>query len=136
MLTPHTSFSRPATRAVLFALGALGLALFQAPALRAAGDPALRPLADAAAALPVTATFDKSADSGPYVMNLTNTSKDTLKVTVTILLSMPSHADHKTRAVPEHAIEAGQVWTVTGLAAGDKVTVAADGFAPLETTVP
>ncbi len=120
----------------MIALGAFSLAMLPTPALRAESGTALRPLADQAAALPLTATFERSADNGPYVLKLENTSKDAVKVSVTILLSVPSHGDKKTRDVPEHAIEAGQVWQVTGLAASDKVTVTAGGFAPLELTVP
>jgi hypothetical protein len=46
-----------------------------------------------------------------------------------------SHNRDKARHVPAHVIEAGKTWTVDGLAALDKVTVAAPGFAPLELEV-
>jgi hypothetical protein len=117
---------------------ALALALLSAPALRAAGAPALQSLDDKAPALPLTATFTKveGADSGPYVLKLQNTSKDALKVTAQVLTSLPSHADRRTRDIPEHEIAAGETWSIPDLAASDKVTVKAPGFAPLELTVP
>jgi hypothetical protein len=126
-------------RAAAAALGcALGLALAQGPALRAAGSAQLRSLDDKAPALPLTATFTKvdGAESGPYVLKLENVSKDTLKVTAQVLTSLPSHANRRTRDIPEHVIGPGQVWTIADLAASDRVTVTAPGYAPLELTVP
>ena len=38
--------------------------------------------------------------------------------------------------VPAHLVKAGDTWTIDGLAASDKVTVMAAGYAPLELTVP
>ncbi len=125
-------------RASLLALGCiLGLTLTQIPAT-ASGAAVLNRLDDKAPALPVTATFDKGTDPdvGPYVLNLKNVSKDSLKVSVAIHLSVAFHANKKDRNLPDHVIEPDQVWTVTDLAAGDKVTVTADGYAPLELTVP
>jgi hypothetical protein len=132
--------SRPSSyiKSSAIALGcALALAFAQAPAARAA-DPALRSLDDKVPSLPVSASFAKVADpeTGPYVLSLKNTSDSALKVTVKILLSVYFHADSKARNLPEHSIGAGEVWTVPGLAAADKVTVSASGYAPLELTVP
>ena len=76
------------------------------------------------------------ADTGPYVLNLKNASDGTLKVTAKVLLSVYFHADSKSRNLPEHAIDPGQVWTIPGLASSDKVTISASGYAPLELTVP
>ena len=113
------------------------LAIAPVPAA-GAGAAALYPRDDKAPSLPLTSTFDKGTDpnEGPYVLNLKNVSKDSLKVTVSVHLSVAFHANKKDRTLPEHVIEPDQVWTVSDLAAGDKVTVTADGYAPLELTVP
>lgn len=42
----------------------------------------------------------------------------------------------KARALPEPTLAAGEVWTITGLAADDKAVVSAAGHAPLEVKVP
>lgn len=133
--TPRTCILWSATLSIGCALA---LALSTAPALRAAAAPTLQSLDDKAPALPLTATFAKveGAESGPYVLKLQNTSKDALKVTAKVLTSLPSHADRRTRDIPEHVIDAGQTWTIPDLAASDKVTVMSPGFAPLELTVP
>ena len=123
----------------LIALGcALTLAVLSAPALKAAGSATLQPLADKAPSLPVTTAFEKvkGAESGPYVLKVTNTSKDALKVTAKVLLAVAFHANDKARNLPEHAIEAGQTWSIPDLAAQDKLVITAQGFAPLELTVP
>jgi len=127
-------------RTALIALGCvLSLTMAQIPAARA-GDASstLRPLDDKATSLPLTADFSKGTDPniGPYILSLTNTSKDAIKVSVKIHLSVSFHANTKDRNVPDHVIGPGQVWTIDDLAAGDKVTLTADGFAPLELTVP
>lgn len=90
-----------------------------------------------APALPVTATFEKTtgAEEAPYSLKLKNTSKETITVSAKILLSVAFHADSKARMVSEHAIKAGETWSIPGLAAEDKVTVMAKGFAPLELVV-
>jgi len=125
-------------RSLIAGLGsALALALFLAPAAKA--DPSvLIPTADKAPSLPVTATFEKVSADGVngYALNLKNVSNDTLKLTVTITPSVVFHADAKVKTLPEHALEAGQVWTVKDLVAGDKLSIAADGFGKLELTVP
>jgi hypothetical protein len=129
------SLIRPAT---LLALGcAFGLAIGQVPVAGAAAA-VLYPRDDKAPSLPLTSTFDKGTDpnEGPYVLNLKNVSKDSLKVSVSIHLSVAFHANKKDRTLPDHVIEPDQVWTVSDLAAGDKVTVTADGYSPLELTVP
>jgi hypothetical protein len=142
MITSNTSSARSTMgRIALLALGcafAINLAVVQVPAVKAAETAALQPAADKAPALPLTATFEKgtAADKGPYVLKLTNTSKDTVKVSAKILLSVAFHMGSKNWDLPEHAIEAGQVWTIPDLSAGDKITVTAPGFAPLELVVP
>jgi hypothetical protein len=140
MHTSNITSSRPALgRIVLIVLGcAFSLALAQAPALKAADSIALQPLADKALSMPLTFAFEKvlGAEHGPYVLKLTNTSKDALKVGTKILLSVAFHAESKAKILPEHVIEAGQMWTIPGLAAQDRVILTAQGFTPLEVTVP
>lgn len=140
MIIPNASSHRLALgRTALLALGcAFSLALVQIPARGAADTATLQPLADKAPSLPVTSAFEKvaGAEHGPYVLKLTNTSKDALKVSVKVLLSVAFHAEAKARNLPEQAIDAGKTWTVADLSAQDKVIVTAKGFAPLELAVP
>ena len=140
MSISKTSSVRPAAcRTALFAFGcALSLALVQTPALKAADPAAPQAPAVKAPSLPVTATFEKvaGAERGPYVLKLKNVSQDTLKVTAKILLSVAFHMGSKHWDLPEHAIDPGQVWSIPDLSAGDKITLTAEGFAPLELTVP
>ncbi|HZZ17834.1 MAG TPA: hypothetical protein VFE25_00610 [Opitutaceae bacterium] len=95
-------------------------------------------LDDKAPALPLAATFEKVADAeaGPYVLKLKNTSSVGITVTGTIYPSVGIHSDTKEKKIPEHKIEAGDTFSVPGLAATDKVKVMATGFADLEVTVP
>jgi hypothetical protein len=113
-----------------FVLGPIGI-----PAARAAD--ATPAASDKVPSLPLTPAFAKvDGDNGPYVLNLKNISTDSIKVNAKILLSVAFHAESRARTITAHVIEAGQVWTITGLAADDKVTITADGFAPLQLTVP
>ncbi len=127
-------------RIALIALGCiLSLTMAQIPAARAADiNASLRPLDDKAPSLPLTADFSKGTDAnvGPYILSLTNTSKDAIKVSVKIHLSVSFHASTKDRNISDHVIDPGQAWTINDLAAADTVTVTADSFAPLELTVP
>jgi hypothetical protein len=140
MITSNTSSIRSVLcRTALIALGcAFSLALVQIPALKAADAAAAQPPACKAPCLPLTATYEKvtGGEMGPYVLNLKNDSKDTLKVSAKILLSVAFHMGSKHWDLPEHVIEAGQVWRIPDLSAGDKVTLTAQGFAPLDLTVP
>jgi len=130
---------RAACRIALLALGC-ALVLFAVPfsALRAADAPASPPAADKAPSLPLVPTFEKvtSGEDGPYVLNLKNVSKETVTASAQVIASVTFHAKAKTRNLPEHAIDPGEAWTITELAATDKVIVSAKGFAPLELTVP
>jgi hypothetical protein len=134
-MTPSRRFI---SRTALAALGvALALSMLPNPAARAANAPAMNAMDDKAPALPLTASFAKAdGEDGPYVLSLKNTSDGAVKVSAKILLSVYFHADSKAKNIPVHTIEAGQVWTIPGLAANDKVTISGDGFAPLELTVP
>jgi hypothetical protein len=116
---------------------ALACATAGSPTLHARDAGTLAALDDKAPSLPLTSSFDKSSgDDGPYILSLKNTSDSSLKVSAKVLLSVYFHADSKARNVPEHVIDPGQVWTIPGLAANDKVVLTAPGFAPLELTVP
>jgi len=132
-----TVFSRRnVARAALAALGC-AFAVALAPTSPAAAATTLNALDDKAPSLPLAATFAKSeGDDGPYVLSLKNTSDSSVTVSAKILLSVYFHADSKAKNIPDHAIDAGQVWTIPGLAANDKVIVSDTGFAPLELTVP
>jgi hypothetical protein len=138
MTNSTTSSPRPVVcKTALIALGCvLSLVFLQIPALKAA-DAAPSCPASKAGCLPLTSTFEKAAgETGPYLLKLKNNSKDTIKASAKVLLSVAFHADNKARIVPEHAIDPGQTWTIPGLAATDKVTITAQGFSPLELTVP
>ena len=126
-------------KAALISLGcAFGFALALTPALRAAENATLQTRADAtpAKALPLTSTFEKSSETGPYILKLKNTSMDVVKVSAKVSQSVALHANAKDRNISDHSIDPGQVWTISELAATDKVTISADGYAPLELTVP
>jgi hypothetical protein len=108
------------------------------PTTQASTLAGLQPLADEAPSLPLTSKFEKVADGegGPYVLKLKNTSNSALKVSAKVLLSVSFHAESKARNIPEHVIDAGQVWTIPELAANDKVIINAKNYVPLELTVP
>ena len=113
---------------LLSATALIALAFVAAPTLQAS---------DKAPALPMTATFTKaaSAEKPPFVLNLKNDSKAALKVSAKVLLSVVAHNADKARMVPAEVVAPGHTMTISGLAALDKVTVMADGFAPLELEV-
>ena len=126
-----------ACRTALIAFGCLlSIVFLQLPALKGA-DAAPSCPACKAPALPLTSTFEKATgETGPYLLKLQNSSKDTIKASAKILLSVAFHADNKARILNEQAIAPGQTWTIPGLAAADRVTITARGFCPLELTVP
>jgi hypothetical protein len=132
---PVRSLNR--SRMVLALACAIGLTLASVPAMIAADTSAKQPLADKAPALPLTATFEKvaSTEGTPFVLKLKNDSKDTLKLSGKVLLSVVHHAMDKARVLPDQVLEGGQVWTIKDLSAQDKVLVTAAGFAPLEVVV-
>ena len=111
---------------------------FVAPlSARAAGLDTLQPRADQAPSLPLTVAISKvtGGENGPYVVKLTNSSANTIKVSAKVLLAIASHAESKARNLPEHSLAAGQAWTIADLVADDRVVVSAAGFAPLEIVV-
>jgi hypothetical protein len=133
-LTSPTAVRRIAP---LFSACAIALFLSTVGASQASAALELRPLADPAAKLPVSSDFKKvTGEGGPYVLTLKNTSKSALTVKGKVLLSISFHAESKARQIPEHIIEADTVWTISELAAGDKVVLTAKDYAPLELTVP
>lgn len=122
----------------LLALGvALSLTLVPVATLTAASTDLMQPLAEKSMkSLPLTHTLAKvDGENGPHTLKLTNTSKESLKLNVKILLSVYSHASDKAKVLPEHTLEAGKDWTITQLAALDKVIITAEGHAPLELEV-
>jgi hypothetical protein len=118
--------------------GALLLTGVKATSANTLEPSSLRALDDALPAAPLAVTFDKVTDGegGPYVLKLKNTSSDSITVSAKIFPSVTIHTDTKERNLPERALAAGDVWSIPGLAATDKVTVNAKGFAPLEIVVP
>jgi hypothetical protein len=135
-MNPVTSIlpRRSLTRCLLATLG-LSFALAMLPAMaQAAGAAGAKSQAEKT--LPVTATFEKGAstEAPPYVLKVKNTSGSALKVSAMIQLSVVSHNRDKERK-EEQTIEAGKTWTIAELAAQDKVTLKAPGFAPLELVV-
>ena len=141
MNTTKVSPTSPIIRSL--ALAALGAALILAIAPRAAVAAAVNPtaytLSDKAPSLPLKATFEKvtsGENEGLYNLNLQNTSDASVTVTATILVSVPVHNQPKTRTMPAETIEAGKTWTIEGLASMDKVTLTAEGYAPMEVIVP
>lgn len=136
MTNSHSVRSLSRSRALLALACAFGLTLVSVPAVIAADAPA-KPLADKAPALPLTATFEKvaSTEGMPFVLKLKNNSKDTLKLSGKVLLSVVHHAMDKARVLPEHTLAGGEVWTIKDLSAEDKVLVSAHDFAPLELVV-
>jgi hypothetical protein len=140
MTLSNTSSTRSVVlRNALIVLGcSLILAVAQVQAVKAADTAVLQPLEDKAPALPLTYAFEKvtEGENGPYILKLKNASNDAIKVSAQVLSSVTFHANSRIRNFPDHVIDPGQVWTITELAASDKVTVSAKGFAPLELTVP
>lgn len=108
--------------------------VFAAPA----PETVLRPLADKAMSLPVKTSFVKvkaGENGGQYALKVTNTSKESLKLTVAVIESVTTHSHPKNRTIPEHTLKAGEELSVDDLAVGDKVTLSAVGFEPLALTV-
>lgn len=127
---------RSPTRLLVAALS-FSLAVALLPTLVLAADAAgATSKAEKAPALPVTTTFEKvtNPEGPPFVLKVKNTSSRPLKVNATVQLSVVSHNRDKERK-EEQTIEAGKTWTLSELAAQDKVMLKADGFAPLELVV-
>jgi hypothetical protein len=114
------------------------LATVLVPATRAGeSGAALWRLDDSLPALPLTGNIEKEdGDNGPYGLTLKNTSGNSIKASGIVHLNVGSNAFGKTREVPEHVIGQAEAWTIYGLSSGDRVTIEADGFAPLALTVP
>lgn len=133
----NTSSSASFLRALLAGTCLATAAFFTSAAF--AADSAKQPHADKATpALPLSHTFEKSADGGatPFVLKVKNDSKATLQLSGHVLLSVVNHAMDKARKLPDHTLEAGKTWTITELTADDKVILSAAGYAPLEIRVP
>jgi hypothetical protein len=124
--------------ATLSVIGVLSLPFARTASAGTAIPASLQALDDKLPSAPLAVSFDKVTDSegGPYVLKLKNTSGDSVTASAKIFPSVTIHSDTKERDLPERAIASGESWSISGLAATDKVTVVAKGFAPLEITVP
>jgi hypothetical protein len=118
--------------ALLATAFALAFALAPALSLRAQGESS-----QPAPSLPLSASFAKSsgAEDAPYVLTLKNESATAVTASAKVLLAVAFHAESKARDIGEHTIGPGETWTISDLAKGDRVTVSANGFAPLQLTV-
>jgi hypothetical protein len=126
-------------KSTVIAIGCiLGLAPVLSPATRAAeSGAALRPLDDSLPALPLSGDFEKAdGDNGPYALTLKNTSGNPVKASGVVRMNVGADASIKTRQIAGHVIERAETWTIYGLSTGDKISIEADGFAPLVLTVP
>lgn len=124
-------------RIALLSVGAT-VALMLLPAVRANQALNLSTVSDKAKALPLTASIEKGQpgeNGGHYAVKLKNTSHEALKVKATIIWSVASHNRANTINLPEHEIAAGGEWSISDLAAHDRVIVSAEGHANLEVTV-
>jgi hypothetical protein len=128
--------SSPIVTALALA-GILSLPLART-AVAGSSAPTFQALDDKLPAAPLAVSFEKVTDGegGPYVLKLKNTSSDAVTVSAKLFPSVTIHTDPKERDLPERSLAAGDTWSIPGLAATDKVTVNAKGFAPLEITVP
>lgn len=95
--------------------------------------------ADEKPALPLKASFEKDTSGkheAPVIVHLKNESTKELTVSAHIDLSVVVHNRPKTRELPAQKVAAGAVMTLENLAPEDKVTLHADGYAPLVVAVP
>src|SRR5690242_19156052 len=82
-------------------------ALLLLPLAQAAGNASFTQLADKAAPLPVSTSFEKVSsgeDRGQSVLIVKNTSPEAINVSATIVESVTFHANAKNRTLPEHPI--------------------------------
>ena len=137
MIISTTSLLSSGRRTALLVLGvALALGTISLTNLR--GVDAAMPGGEKMPALPVSTSIAKGQPGergGPFVLSVKNDSQDTLKVSGKILLAVAYHMNTKNVDLPEHALAAGETWTISDLAAGDKVTLMAPGSASLEVVV-
>jgi hypothetical protein len=127
------------TRIAVASFAALLLTVGSTSAAPAADNANLHPLSDQAAKLPLEHSFNKEKTgeyAGLYTLTLKNTSAAAVKVNVLVERSVVVHNRPKSETLPAETIKPGASMKVEVLAAHDKVTVTADGFAPLHLTVP
>jgi len=123
------SFGKKVALALSFASLLAATPLVQAAPSGAAEAPATT-------ALPLDVKIEKIAGKDKaYIVKLTNTSKEAIKVTAKVLLAVAFHGEEKARHIPAHNIDAGKEWTIDDLAFDDHVIVTAAGHAPLEIKV-
>ncbi|HEX2853054.1 MAG TPA: hypothetical protein VHO24_07445 [Opitutaceae bacterium] len=141
MNTPLPASSRLIARAVAVAVlgSVLSLAVSRAAPAPATEQPALQPVADKIARLPVTFTAKKETEGenkGLFTVTLKNASESALKITATVHESVISHNRPKVRELPPVTLEPGKTSKIEALAAHDKVVLVAAGFGPMEIVVP
>jgi hypothetical protein len=89
--------------------------------------------------LPLKASFKKDTsgkNEAPIILHLKNESAAALMVSARIDLSIVVHSRPKTREIPAQKVAAGATLTIDNLAAEDKVTLSAEGHAPLVVVAP
>jgi hypothetical protein len=125
-----TSFLRTRGFALAILAGALALAVTLPSTVQAVAE---KP------ALPLKASFEKDTsgkNEAPVILHLKNDSAAELTVSAHIDLSVVVHNRPKTREVPAQKVAAGATLTIDNLAPEDKVTLSAEGHAPLVVAVP
>jgi hypothetical protein len=133
----NLSFAPKILRPAAAAACLLGFALFHGTLASSSAAPALVALDDKLPDLPFTSDFSKGdGDNGPNVLTLKNTGNADIRASGTVALAVASHGDRKTKDIPEKVVGRDESWTITSLASGDKVTITADGYAPLVLMVP
>jgi hypothetical protein len=90
-------------------------------------------------ALPLKVTFERDTsgkNEAPMVVHLANESKQELTVSAHIELSVVVHNRPKTRDVPAQKVPVAGAMTIENLAPEDKITLSAEGYAPMVVVVP
>ncbi len=126
--------------AAFFRARGLFLSLFaSALALAVVASPSFAQATADKPVLPLKATFDKDTSGkheAPMVLHLLNESKEEITVAAHIDLSVVVHNRPKTRDIPAQKVAAAGAMTIENLAPEDKVTLTAEGYAPLVVVVP
>ena len=141
MKNPTTILSRLIIRGLpLLSLSvALLLPLVPSRAAPASDNPTSKSTSDKAAKLPLDPVFKKETSGeskGLYILTLKNVSEHPVKVGGTIAQSVVSHSRPKTITLEVQTIAPGKTRKIEQLAAQDKLTLTAEGFEPLDLTVP
>ncbi len=125
------------TRGLVLTIAATALALATIPATAQADKPS--PTLAETAVMPLKASFEKDTsgkNEAPMVLHLKNESSKAITVSAEIELSVVVHNRPKSRSVAAQTVAAGAVLTIDNLAPDDKLTLSAEGYAPLVVVVP